>query len=736
MAGDIRVRMLLEANAQQARAETQSLTTATQQLSQGATAAGRAAAVAAPQIRSMGTSSQTAAQYAGQLTYQLNDIGMMMAMGQSPFLLMVQQGPQVVQVFDQIRRSGMSIGPAIAGAFTSMLNPASLATMAVIGIGAAAVQWFTAAEEEARSLTDTIEDLEGRVQSYESAVEMALTPMSKLRKEWGDQAVEVREIYDALADLERLRAMAALDESAKTITKTFSGLKSELNTIKDIQANMGAGLLSSEQMLASQEALEVWADSLRQTYGMTIEQASRVQMAIDQMSTAKGPTEFAGAVAGLRTEIMAVANESGRLPGPLLEAADAVITAELEARKLAGPLADGARSAEALARVDMASGIAAASAQAQLLAANLGISLDLARAITGEAAAAKPRVGFGLPGMADPVIGGAPGLTFGDNPGGGTTRDGMPIVRTKTPTAGAGRSGGGGGGASKERDAIKELIEAEERQIRVLLETDPVQKEILKNHEALAKAGPKEAAAVEMIIAKRMQLEDIRDRIDEIGQTGEDAFTGLLSGAHSFSDALSMVLTKLAEMAASDAWDILWGDGGGKGGFNLGEMIGGWLGGLGKKADGGRIAGPGGPRDDGILTWTSAGEYVVNARATAANLPLIEAINAGASVGQLMAIIGGQRLTGLADGGMVGAAAPSSWRAGLPGGATAGGSGERGGEARLRVYFDKDLNLRGEIEQISGRVAADVVVDGISTFSSEILPGRVQQIDANPRLRG
>ncbi|MFI9506973.1 glycoside hydrolase family protein [Nocardia sp. NPDC052566] len=49
------------------------------------------------------------------------------------------------------------------------------------------------------------------------------------------------------------------------------------------------------------------------------------------------------------------------------------------------------------------------------------------------------------------------------------------------------------------------------------------------------------------------------------------------------------------------------------------------------RALGGAIQGPGGPRDDMIPAWLSNGEYVVNAAATAANRPLLEAINSGAA---------------------------------------------------------------------------------------------------------
>jgi hypothetical protein len=47
-----------------------------------------------------------------------------------------------------------------------------------------------------------------------------------------------------------------------------------------------------------------------------------------------------------------------------------------------------------------------------------------------------------------------------------------------------------------------------------------------------------------------------------------------------------------------------------------------------RKADGGYITGPGGPRDDRIPAWLSNGEFVVNAAATARNLDLLHRINA------------------------------------------------------------------------------------------------------------
>lgn len=61
-------------------------------------------------------------------------------------------------------------------------------------------------------------------------------------------------------------------------------------------------------------------------------------------------------------------------------------------------------------------------------------------------------------------------------------------------------------------------------------------------------------------------------------------------------------------------------------------------------ADGGLVRGPGGPREDKVLRRLSNGEFVVNAKATSQNRALLEAMN------------NGQRIPGLAGGGLVGRA--------------------------------------------------------------------------------
>ena len=301
----------------------------------------------------------------------------------------------------------------------------------------------------------------------------------------------------------------------------------------------------------------------------------------------------------------------------------------------------------------------------------------------------------------------------------------------------------------KEREGLDNLVESEQRQIAMMLETDPVQREILRNHEVLASATAEERAAIEQLIAKRIRLEEIKSKIDEIGAAGESAFVGLVTGAHSLTDALSMVISKLAEMAASAAWDSLWGGIGGSlfsglfgGGGSTGDT---GIFGLGMPmADGGRVSGPGGPRDDKVAAWLSNGEFVVNASATAQHLPLIEAMNAGASMADLVALIGGARPAwpAFADGGLWGSvngsSAPSGW--GLSGsgpGGMSGGMGMMKVAVDVRAFFDdRQGKMMAEVQRVAQEISTATTMEGLDTFSTHMLPGRMAEIDANPRVSG
>ena len=128
--------------------------------------------------------------------------------------------------------------------------------------------------------------------------------------------------------------------------------------------------------------------------------------------------------------------------------------------------------------------------------------------------------------------------------------------------------------------------------------------------------------------------EQINDTVQKTFKSAEDALLNFATtGKLNFSDFVDSLLADLARIALRQA--LL-----GPISQALGSVFGGAFGsstsatppvnpgaGISRGQDGGLVTGPGGPRSDSILAFLSNGEYVVNAAATRANTPLLDAIN-------------------------------------------------------------------------------------------------------------
>lgn len=713
------------------------------------------------------------------LGYQANDVVMMIAAGQNPMMLALQQGTQITQVFGQLRAAGQKIGPAVAGAFTQLLNPMSLVTLAAIAGAAALVQWgmktLSAGENTAKlaEATEALDDATKRYIRTVSAIRMGVTE---------EEVALVERVNFLMAEQIRLQGIAATKSkrgaggvAAAALTKVIA----EADALNDKLAAYRAAREEAQQLAAVGRARSLIAtereraelaeailmygersaqvDYIRTAQAMAAVEAKIRELGIDRAGVEANEmrvesvrrlineeaarqlavqTAAAAMQSGLQAEInlRTVAARHGE-DSLAYQAAQAVAAREAYEAQLDAANVTGSLKANLLSAWDNARGIAGVN-----LAAGIWAAVQAASVLDAQLAnirLAEMQVEFSPGGQAM--------ARWGSRAPGGTAEQKALADRHKPKKV---RSGGG---RKKEQDEVQSLIEAQRRQIAALRELDPVQREILENHAALAKATQSERETVEGLIAERMRLEDIRDKIDEIGQTGEQAFKGLITGAHGFKDALAMVIDKLADMLASEAWSLLWG--GGKGG--LGGLLGGLFGGGGGLfgglfsggglfaglADGGLVTGPGGPREDRIPAMLSNREFVVNAAATSRHLPLIEAINAGARPDQLLAMLLGSGPQRLADGGMVGlgASAPS-WARSMPGASQAGGAGGGASPHRMVVEFvqrvDRDGNLRAFVQEVSAEGFAPVLKQSFADFTTHVLPAQVTRINEAPRERG
>ena len=103
--------------------------------------------------------------------------------------------------------------------------------------------------------------------------------------------------------------------------------------------------------------------------------------------------------------------------------------------------------------------------------------------------------------------------------------------------------------AAKQQDILQAL------QKQGITITPKVREEAL----ALAQAYTVAADAAKVAQERHSAFEE---QLNSFKGTAESAFTGLIAGAHSLREALAMVVLKLAEMAASQAFESLWNGGG------------------------------------------------------------------------------------------------------------------------------------------------------------------------------
>jgi len=193
--------------------------------------AGAGMARAGNQAKVMGAQVQGARMQTANITAQFNDIGVMMASGQSPFMLAMQQGTQLNQVFAQMG-SGREVLRGLAAGFTSMINPLSLATIGIIAGGAALFQFGMrafGASEEAQKLAESLKEIEENAAAAADRLRTARMGVSADELQVIDAiAAKHAEIAEAVAAMER-----ASGRNARSKEYQLDLLQSELGKLED-----------------------------------------------------------------------------------------------------------------------------------------------------------------------------------------------------------------------------------------------------------------------------------------------------------------------------------------------------------------------------------------------------------------------------------------------------------------------------------------------------------------------
>lgn len=219
----------------------------------------------------MGRSMDSASRHTGNLAAQFNDIGVMLASGQSPLLLALQQGTQINQVFGQMG-NGRTVLKSLGAAALSLINPMSLATIGIIAGGAALFQYGKkafGASEEVRNFRDALKEIESQTASMKDEIELLQSGLGsdaelKVQKQLNMLIAEREQlIRNGLAqgqglDVATLNANNVLAENIAHLTETLEiyranaakleeerALKKAADAAKAVADELGIGAASA-----------------------------------------------------------------------------------------------------------------------------------------------------------------------------------------------------------------------------------------------------------------------------------------------------------------------------------------------------------------------------------------------------------------------------------------------------------------------------------------------------------
>lgn len=244
--------------------------------------------------------------------FQLQDIGVTAAMGMNPGMIALQQGTQLAGNF-----AGMSlkqVSSTMLGAFTQLLSPVALATVAVTGLSAAAIQYFMTSKKEAETASKAIEDHDKLIRrlrdAYGEAAVGAREYSEESKKILGqDTADQIKSYRTVLAEA----ASSLLGDMNKLTPADFEGktyliaqTQSAMALLKQTAAEGSPDIQSFVEKLIEIENHPAIPDALKKTTQELREQAKEsltTQRALEQLlGTQKSLAAQRGVLIGSQAE--------------------------------------------------------------------------------------------------------------------------------------------------------------------------------------------------------------------------------------------------------------------------------------------------------------------------------------------------------------------------------------------------------------------------------------------------
>nr|WP_263481000.1 phage tail length tape measure family protein [Pseudosulfitobacter pseudonitzschiae] len=218
--------------------------------------------------KELGDQTTFAAGSVSNLTAQFNDIGVMLAAGQNPLQLAIQQGTQITQVFGNT--GAAQAGMMLKQALVSMISPLNLITIGAIAGGAALVQWATSAgsaNDKADNFEKQLEDLDAAISDYAKSADIALMTTEQLNERFGSASAGLQLTIDLLEQISRNEAQRSIDQIASSLGELMeiSGVPGRSRTgVQDFFDLDISFAVTDKQRAMRSQAMELTAEFLNQ----------------------------------------------------------------------------------------------------------------------------------------------------------------------------------------------------------------------------------------------------------------------------------------------------------------------------------------------------------------------------------------------------------------------------------------------------------------------------------------
>ncbi len=245
---------------------------------------------------------------------QFQDIAVTAAMGMNPLQIALQQGTQLSAVLGPMGATGAAKG--LAAAFMSVVSPVSLVTLALVGGAAAAIQYFSSAGKELKTL--------------ETLLDEQVAAIKRIKDVWGEAAT-ARSQYGRESSGS---ASFGLETNISEMTKRLQ----ELNK----PTTFGRGAISTAVTNAVNQNIAATGLTARQFRDTTLFKTLKIDFQDLQKATIEGRPDVLSLVTSLEeigrstsnAGIKSITQDAVAALQPFRDLAQALRDAEVERRRL------------------------------------------------------------------------------------------------------------------------------------------------------------------------------------------------------------------------------------------------------------------------------------------------------------------------------------------------------------------------------------------------------------------